>query len=190
MRAGMKLVRLGLDHEDPLPPEHDRCATASLVLDDLYRSHKPGLLRFVAGFSRREDAEDIVQQVFARFAGREPRGDIVAPGFYLRQTARNLVRDRARAAARGGEEHNVPIDEVAVADADPVLHLEARDRLARIEEAVLRLKPLTRQIFLACRVDGCSYGEIAEQTGLSVRGVEKQMNRALKLLDRHLSRDG
>ena len=60
------------------------------------------------------------------------------------------------------------------------------DRLARLEQAVLRLKPLTRQIFLACRLDGYSYVEIAEQTGLSVRGVEKQMSRAIKQLGRHL----
>ena len=51
---------------------------------------------------------------------------------------------------------------------------------------MLRLKPLTRQIFLACRLDGYSYAEIAEQTGLSIRGVEKQMSRAIKQLGRHL----
>ncbi len=73
-----------------------------------------------------------------------------------------------------------------MASGDPVAALEARDRLARIEEAVLRLKPLTREIFLACRLDGYSYAEIAERTGLSVRGVEKQMSRAIKQLGRHL----
>ncbi len=73
-----------------------------------------------------------------------------------------------------------------MASGDPVAALEARDRLARIEEAVLRLKPLTREIFLACRLDGYSYAEIAERTGLSVRGVEKQMSRAIRQLGRHL----
>jgi RNA polymerase sigma-70 factor (ECF subfamily) len=46
------------------------------------------------------------------------------------------------------------------------------------------LKPITRQIFLAHRVDGYSYGEIAERTGLSVKGVEKHMSRAIAHIDR------
>ena len=72
---------------------------------------------------------------------------------------------------------------------DTITHLEARDRLARIEAAMMTLKPLTREIFLACRLDGYSYAEIAQRTGLSVRGVEKQMSRAIKKLGRHLRAD-
>jgi RNA polymerase sigma-70 factor (ECF subfamily) len=51
---------------------------------------------------------------------------------------------------------------------------------------MMALKPLTREIFLACRLDGYSYAEIAQRTGLSVRGVEKQMSRAIKKLGQHL----
>ncbi|WP_232491727.1 RNA polymerase sigma factor [Novosphingobium kaempferiae] len=186
----MRFARLGLGDGDPLPPEHDRIAPAAITLEDLYRDHKPGLLRFVKGYGAAEDAEDIVHQVFVRVAKRGACSAIGSPGRYLRQAARNLVRDRRSALLRTGADRHVSIDDAIVADGDPIAALEARDRLARIEQAVLRLKPLTRQIFLACRIDGCSYGEIAQQTGLSVRGVEKQMNRALKQLERHLSRDG
>lgn len=169
---------------DPLPPDHDRVPAHRL--EDLYRTQRRGLMRFVARKGRREDAEDVVQQVFARVAGHGDTEAITTPGEYLRQAASNILRDRARAAVRRGEISHVPIDDVSVADRDPIAMLEARDRLARIEAAVLRLKPLARQIFLARRLDGYTYAEIAQQTGLSVRGVEKQMNRALKLLNRHL----
>src|SRR3546814_11851345 len=108
------------------------------------------------------------------------RSAIRAPGAYLRQAARNVLRDEARAAERHCAHQHVPIEDHSLSSGDPVAALEARDRLVRIEEAVLRLKPLTREIFLACRLDGYSYAEIAERTGLSVRGVEKQMSKAIK----------
>ncbi len=47
-----------------------------------------------------------------------------------------------------------------------------------------RMKPKTREIFLAHRLDGMSYAEIAEVTGMSVSGVEKQMIRAIAQLAR------
>lgn len=111
---------------------------------------------------------------------------MVAPGAYLRQAVHNAVRDDARAALRAHRQFEVPIDEASASAPDPVTMLEARDRLARVEQAVQRLKPMTRQIFLACRLDGYSYAEIAERTGLSVRGVEKQMRIAIRQLGRHL----
>jgi len=183
-------ARLPLDEGDPLPPGHDRAAAVQDVLGNLYRTERPGLLRFLARRTPDGCAEDMVQQLFARMAARteDHAAAIASPTAYLREAARNLVRDQARAAARGSERLHLSIDDVPLCDGDPVAALEARDRLARLEQAVLRLKPLTRQIFLARRLDGYSYGEIAEQTGLSVRGVEKQMSRAIKQLGRHLRR--
>jgi RNA polymerase sigma factor (sigma-70 family) len=179
-----------LAESDPLPPDHDRIPVAVLSLDELYRSERCGLLRFVSGHTDREHAEDIVQQVFLRVAAGQGRTEITSPGWYLRRAARNLIRDKARSALRRSEASHVPYEDVALQAGDLVAQLEARDRLRRIEEAVDRLKPLTRQIFLACRLDGYSYAQVAEQTGLSVRGVEKQMHRAIKQLGRHLRQHG
>ena len=47
--------------------------------------------------------------------------------------------------------------------------LELRDTLRRLEHAVSKLKPRTREIFLAHRIHGFTYAEIAERTGLSIR---------------------
>lgn len=188
MHFALGPARLPLDEGDPLPPGHDRATSVRDVLGTLYRTERPGLLRFLSRRTPDDCAEDMVQQLFTRMAART--GDyaaaIASPKAYLREAARNLVRDHARAAARSNERLHLSIEDVPLCDGDPVAALEARDRLARLEQAVLRLKPLTRQIFLACRLDGYSYVEIAEQTGLSVRGVEKQMSRAIKQLGRHL----
>ena len=42
---------------------------------------------------------------------------------------------------------------------------------------------------MAHRVEGLSYAEIAQRTGLSVKGVEKQMSKAIAAIDRMLDRD-
>lgn len=181
-------ARVPLGEGDPLPPDHDRVVTVVDRLEALYRAERPRLLRFLARRAPADCAEDMVQHLFARMAshGEDRNAAIAAPVAYLHEAARNLLRDHARGAARRSESLHVPLDDVSLATGDPVAALEARDRLARLEQAVLRLKPLTRQIFLACRLDGYSYAEVAERTGLSVKGVEKQMSRAIKQLGWHL----
>ena len=189
MRPALRATRLPLDEGEPLPPTHDRVPSTATAIEEMYRAERPRLLRFLDRRAPDDRAEEIVQQVFTRLVARAQTDAVAihAPGAYLREAAHNLLRDHARIAARNHQSHHVSIDDVEIGCGDPVAALEARDRLARIEQAVLRLKPLTRQIFLACRLDGYSYAEIAKQTGLSVRGVEKQMSRAIKQLGRHLS---
>ena len=58
--------------------------------------------------------------------------------------------------------------------------------LKKLERAMLKLPRSTREIFLAKRLDGMSYQEIADRTGLTVRQVERHMARALCRLCREL----
>ncbi|WP_234703249.1 RNA polymerase sigma factor [Sphingobium chlorophenolicum] len=177
-----------LAESDPLPPDFDRLSEENDSLAQIYRQERPGLLRFLSRWATKDRAEDIVQQVFSRMAAKpqHEHDAISAPGAYLRRAASNLLRDEAKSACRTRTADDILIEDLALTGSDPVAVLEARDRLARIEQAVLRLKPMTREIFLACRLDGYSYAEIAARTGLSVKGVERQMSRAIKQLGRHL----
>ncbi len=160
MSTALGAARLPLDERDPLPPDHDRAATPRDLLGALYRAERPALLRFLARRTAEDRAEDIVQQVFARMAGKtdDQSAAIASPSAYLRQAARNLLRDDARAAERTSLHLHMAIEDAPVADADPIAALEARDRLARIETAVLRLKPLTRQILSVVRTFGTTRG--------------------------------
>jgi RNA polymerase sigma-70 factor (ECF subfamily) len=60
------------------------------------------------------------------------------------------------------------------------------DLLRRLETALANMPRIQRQIFLAHRLDGMSFAEIARRTGLSQRQVERQMARALAKLDKQL----
>ena len=61
-----------------------------------------------------------------------------------------------------------------------------REFLERLNQAIAALPGRDREIFLAHRVDGLSYQEIADRTGLSVRRVERHIARALYWIDRTL----
>ena len=54
---------------------------------------------------------------------------------------------------------------------------------------MLRLSAETWQIFLAKRLDGLSYAQIARRTGLSVRQVERHMIKAIVVIDREMNCD-
>lgn len=158
---------------------------SAVDLDTLYRTQQQPLLRRLVRRAGIERAEDLVQQVFLRLAGSPDLVEqIEKPANYLALAAVNAQRDSDRARARRLADCHQALDEAELPDYDPVCQLEARDRLTRLEQALSRMKPLTRDIFLARRLDGYSYAEIAEKTGLSVRGVEKQMSRALAQLSR------
>jgi RNA polymerase sigma-70 factor (ECF subfamily) len=178
-----------LDEDDPLPPE-DRVVRPSLALDDLYRAHGPRLLRYFSRRADRQDAGDLVHESFVRFANSDACREraIECPEAYLNQIATNLLRDRAKSAVQRSLASHVAADEVPLAGPDLVAALEARDKLNRLQTALMRLKPKTREIFLAHRLDGLSYKQIAERSGLSVKGVEWHMTKAIDHLDRVLRR--
>ena len=60
------------------------------------------------------------------------------------------------------------------------------DLLRRMEEAMLNIPKLQREVFMAHRLDDMSYVEIAERTGLTVRQVERHIARALYKLVKQL----
>ena len=173
---------------DPLPPEDVSSARATVSLDRLYRSQAPKLLRFLTRRSDRQDANDMMHEVFLRFAEAERRGaaDIERPDAYLTQVATNLLRNRAREAfQRSTAAVDLATSSMVVAT-DLTAALEARDMLNRLQNAMLRLSPKTREIFMAHRLDGASYVQIADRTGLSVKTVEWHMSKAIAHLHRAL----
>ena len=180
----------GADEAAPESCADDRSA-GSAVLDALYREESPRLLRsLVRRTSSREEASDLVQEIFSRMArlGSARLRRVDRPQAYLSRMATNLLRDRAKRASRQMLGSHVSVDDVVLAGVDQQRLLESRDMLERVEAAVARLRPKTREIFMAHRMDGLTYAEIADRRGITVKGVEKQMGKAIAELDRMLNR--
>jgi len=167
------------------------CEAGAPCLDTLYREESPRLLRSLSRrTANREDAHDLLNEVFLRLARLRASGTLRLdrPKAYLSRIATNLLRDRAKQASRHMIADHVAADEGRLAGPDQQRLLETRDMLTRVEAAMLKLRPKTREIFMAHRIDGLSYAEIAERTGLSVKGVEKQMSKAIAQIDRLMDR--
>lgn len=156
------------------------------ALAEIYRAHAPGLLRFLACRAERQDLGDLVSESFVRFAKAQAKctHKVENPAAYLKRIATNLLRDGARIATRRSFARHVSVDDVPIAGDDPVAQLEARDQIDRVQKALSRFNPKTRAVFLAHRLDGLSHKEIAARTGLSGKGVEYHMAKAIRGLDR------
>ena len=171
---------------DPLPPLGDRRPASGLALEKLYRAQRSGLLRFFARRADRQDANDLLHDAFVRLASADQRRvePIDRPEAFLSQVATNLLRDRARAAFDRSVISSTQVNDQFPPVTDMVAALEARDMLNRLQTAMLRLKPKTREIFMAHRLDGATYADIAERMGLSVKTVEWHMSNAISHLHR------
>jgi len=175
-----------IDEGDPLPPPDRVIETPRRRLDALYRAQAPRVLRFFARSSARHEAEDAMHDSFIRLIASDAvaEGRVENPEAYLQQVARNTLRNRARAAFHRSIV-DFDLDEQGASDGtDPVAALEARDMLARMQAALDRLPARTRAIFMAHRLEGATYAEVAAAHGLSIKGVEWHMSKAIAHLHR------
>lgn len=69
--------------------------------------------------------------------------------------------------------------EIPVEDKDMITAGEIQ---TRIQEALDKLPPKCREVFEKSRFEEKKYKEIAEEMGISVKTVEVQMSKALKIL--------
>lgn len=135
-----------------------------------------------------DDAEDLVQEAFARFhrAGHRA-GDIDARPL-LFAISKNLLKDLWKATHRErtrvvGQDVDAVAWQTAASQAPSAdRHAMAREELAGVSEAIRALPPRCRDAFLLHRFENLSYSQIAERLGVSVSMVEKHLAEALRRL--------
>ncbi len=132
------------------------------------------LIRRIVG--DRGTAEDLAQDTFLRLWDRQlNEGD----RSLLFRTAQNLALDHLRARQVRNRYAQQQVDEES-SGAELEVQVSASQEL---DDLLLRLRKLprrTQQVFLLSRVDGLPYATIANQLGVSVSTVEKDMIRALQ----------
>jgi RNA polymerase sigma factor (sigma-70 family) len=155
--------------------------------DVLYREQAPRLRRWLdARLRSSEEANDLVQDAFARLLGSGARDGLRQPEAFLNRIVRNLLIDRSRRVSN--RTPHVPIDEAN----EPATRATQEDaiELAQMREryrtAVNALPPRTRQVFLLHRTEGLGYKDIATQLGISIRTVEWHVGEALVRIGKDL----
>lgn len=154
---------------------------SSQALEALYREHGARLRGLLARRVGVEDASDAVHEAFAKLARMLPTGraSIHRPEAFVTTVATNVLRDRARTAARQALHLSQLASHDCAGEDDPHRLLESREALRAIEQALSGMSARRRRIFLLHRFEHLTYAEIGLEVGMSEKGVKKQMAKAL-----------
>ena len=128
-----------------------------------------------------EASEDIVQDVFIRIW--EKRQDLISAGtlrFYLFTAIRNncltYLQKQKKSVVEPLKEQGVDhfdIDREAIKE---------NDYKALLTQSIALLPPKCREVFLLSRISKLSYQQIAESQGISIKTVENQIGKALRVI--------
>ncbi|HEY8508984.1 MAG TPA: RNA polymerase sigma factor [Steroidobacteraceae bacterium] len=160
-----------------------------LQLSTAFGQYRAALHRF---FRRRlsnpAEVEDCVQEVFLRLARHENIESIDNAHAYVFQTAANILRDRGRMTLTRRTRDHEPFEDAIHGSEhiSPERVIIARQSVAVLKAALLRLPERTQAVFVLHRFEGLRYGEIARRLGLSMSAVEKHMMKAMRHIGKSL----
>ena len=127
------------------------------------------------------EAEDAVQELFLKlWSGRDALDGIRNPKGYGIRVLRNLCLDRIRRSRKMETPAVLPEPEWPGRQDEAV---DEKERLAKVLDAIKSLPDRQREVLTLRTLDGLSYEEIAERTGmnqLTLRVLLSQARRKLK----------
>lgn len=157
------------------------------VFGEFFRDHYARLCTFAHSFVKDPDeAEEVVQQVFIQLWEKRLHVDIqLSVQAYLFRAVRNSCLNKIRHE----QVRRAYADEqqALAAESPSASGLAFKNELQeQIYKAIEKLPEQCRLIFRLSRYEELKYAEIAEQLGISVKTVENQMGKALRILRNEL----
>lgn len=161
------------------------------IVDEWYHPIYSMLHLFI---QQEEDVEEVVQDVFLKLWNSSVVwSEISNMGGYLYTIAKNLSLDYIRARKRElAQRANYQDQLLLLSTSEAMLEHNAletmieRERLNELLAAIDELPERSREIFLMSRRELLKNSEIAEKTGLSIKGVEFHITRSLAFLRKRL----
>lgn len=173
--------------EPPLPLEDVRHDSDVQTFEAFFLQHR----RALAAYLRRraaseEDVQEILQESYARILDYGYGGSRLPVVWksLLYRIATNLALSRMRMHRSHNVAAQQSLDEVELVSEAPSQErlVAAQQELALIRQAIQRLSPKCRKVFLLSRTHRKTYPEIAARCGISVKMVEKYISQALAAL--------
>lgn len=167
---------------DGLEPTTTPNLNRTEALAEVSRNHHAALVRFVSVRTGSvEDAEEIVQEAFAKMLALDRPGTISFLASYVWRVAVNLAIDRRRQRVlQERYTRALPQAETRVLSAESTV--EARERLAIVERAIGDLPPRCLEAFVLHVLNGLTFDEVGREMKISGRMAQKHLARALEYL--------
>ncbi len=127
----------------------------------------------------REEAEDVVQEVFLKLLKMDERLDEYhSPAALAMTMARNTSLDRLRTRHTVPDDNDLPHHPAT--DPDPVTELDMKEKAAIVRTIIDNLDEPARTVIHMRDVEGAPFDEIAEMTGMTVNNVRVVLSRTRK----------
>ncbi len=152
--------------------------------EQLFRLHYQRLCSYAFTFLKDESgSEDIVQEVFIKVWEKEKMEiGVDKLKFYLFTAVHNncltLLQKNKNAHTKELEDEDGSDEMMIRLDPED----KGKDPKVLIAKAMEQLPPKCREVFMLSRVSGMSYRQIADSLGISIKTVENQMGKAIKVL--------
>jgi RNA polymerase sigma-70 factor (family 1) len=158
----------------------------------LFDRYQPILFRYVLQSLHDVDtSHDVVQDTFVRVWNHRASLQSHLPFLALLfRIGRNLVRDHVKyREVRQRHVENIP-ENLNPSAENPEHSLRAHLLEERLRDVMqTKLPEKCREIVLLSRMEGLSNAEISRHLGISIKTVENQITRGLKILRRHFRQD-
>jgi len=152
-------------------------------LQRIILTERSRLLRFLAARGAGDEAEDVMQDLWQRVAAATTQ-PVADPLSYLFRAAENLMRDRRRSSISRERRHQDWHDSGDGSEDQPQGEriLIARERLREAETVLAQLGPRVDHVFRRYRLEGVGQPVIAQELGISLSSVEKDLQKAYRAL--------
>ena len=157
------------------------------LLRDVYHSHRQGLFSLALSITgSRQQAEDAVQEAFAKMAGRKPpEGDPVPYVFKaVRNAAIDMQRSRRRDQQLSASLFNGYIPPPQ--ETDPQIHLLTKERDQILRKAIENLSEDEREAIVLKALAGLTFQQAGEAAGIPAKTIATRYRRALQKLETRL----
>jgi RNA polymerase sigma-70 factor, ECF subfamily len=158
-------------------------ADTTAVFERVFKEHFKGLHSYAFTIIKDEaDAEEIVQNVFYKlWERREQMAELQSVNAYLYRSVYNeslnyLKHQKVKMAYQSHTVHSSP------QASNPADSASLKELETKIQTAMNDLPEQCRTVFQLSRFEELKYREIADRLGISVKTVENQMGKALKVL--------
>jgi RNA polymerase sigma-70 factor (ECF subfamily) len=173
--------------------EHETGGTAgagadrAILFEGLFKAHFKNLHSYALMLVKDEAvAEEIVQQVFYKLWEQQGLvGDEPVAGYLYRAVHNTCLNHLKHAKVRNT--YSAHVHRTAATHTPDTDHAALRELQQKIDEVLGELPEQCRTVFQLSRYEGLGYRDIAAKLGISVKTVEAQMTKALKIMRTRLA---